>query len=314
MLMSVAHSLFRLVSQKEESPSCILTLLNRELCRGNDSNMFMTFFVGCLDLYSGVLNFGNAGHDKPYVLTDSYTRLPSKANLPLGVFPDTHFEDQTCTLAHGTTLLLYTDGLTEAKNAAKQPFGRAGVQAVLNDFLSGPDQSLGRLVHSLSSAAHDFAAGAPQSDDLTMLAVRFAPIHLVRDQITLKNQLSEVNRLSAFVKDFFARLSVESRLAAGMRLALEETVVNVIDYAYPAGEEGSLSVFADSNGEEVRFMVIDNGIPFDPTSYLEPDTTLDAQNRPIGGLGILLSRKLMDTISYSRHSGQNVLYLTKSII
>ena len=314
MLMSVAHSLFRMVSQKEESPSRILTLLNRELCRGNDSNMFMTFFVGCLDLYSGVLSFGNAGHDKPYVLTDQITRLPSKANLPLGVFPNTHFEEQTCKLAHGTTLLLYTDGLTEAKNAAKQPFGRTGVQAVLKDFLSGQDQSLGRLVHTLSSATHSFAAGAPQSDDLTMLAVRFAPEKLVRDQITLKNQLSEVNRLSTFIKDYFARFPIEGRLAAGMRLALEETVVNVIDYAYPGGAEGSLSVFADSNGEEIRFTVMDNGIPFDPTAYLEPDTTLDARNRPIGGLGILLSRKLMDSISYSRRNGQNVLYLTKSII
>jgi len=90
--------------------------------------------------------------------------------------------------------------------------------------------------------------------------------------------------------------------------------VNVIDYAYPYGEKGSITIKADSNHREVRFTIIDSGIPFDPTSVLEADTTLDAQNRPIGGLGILLSRKLTDSVSYVRRNGQNVLTLTKSIV
>jgi sigma-B regulation protein RsbU (phosphoserine phosphatase) len=99
-----------------------------------------------------------------------------------------------------------------------------------------------------------------------------------------------------------------------MRLALEEAVVNVINYAYPVGEQGEVLINADTNGHEVRFTITDSGYPFDPTTVLEPDTTLDAQNRPIGGLGILLSRKLMDSISYNRKDGKNVLSLTKFIL
>jgi sigma-B regulation protein RsbU (phosphoserine phosphatase) len=99
-----------------------------------------------------------------------------------------------------------------------------------------------------------------------------------------------------------------------MRLAVEEAVVNVINYAYPVGVEGEVLINADTNGREVRFTITDKGYPFDPTTVLEPDTTLDAQNRPIGGLGILLSRKLMDSISYSRKDGKNVLFLTKFIL
>lgn len=313
MLMSVAHSLFHQVSRRMESPSGILRALNQQFCEGNDSNMFMTFFVACLDLYSGELTYATAGHDRPFVLTDQISLLPAKSNLPLGSFADVHFEEHTCTLAPGTTLLLYTDGLTEAKNVQRQEFGRKGISAVLERYLAGKDQRLETLVKSLSEAAHAFAGDAPQSDDLTLLAVRFSPEYIVRDQITLMNETAEVNRLSEFVKAFFDKLGVDKRTASAMRLALEEAVVNVINYAYP-DDQGEVLVQADSNGHEVRFTIKDSGFPFDPTSVLDPDTTLDAQNRPIGGLGILLSRKLMDSVSYNRKDGKNVLSLTKTLL
>lgn len=314
MLMSVAHSLFRILSQKTASPARILESMNQELNRGNDSNMFITFFVGCLDLYSGELRFSNAGHDKPFMVNGDISLLPSKSNLPLAVFPDTQFEDQTYTLAPGTLLLLYTDGLTEAKNVERKTFGRPHIQEVLEQFRGSSDQSLYSLVSTLSEAAHSFAGEAPQSDDLTMLALRFDPDNNRREQITLVNQQSEVTRLGTFVKDFLAPLELDKKQASGLRLALEEAVVNVINYAYPEGESGEILVNADTNGHEVRFTITDSGYPFDPTTVLKPDTTLDAQNRPIGGLGIFLSRKLVDSISYSRIGPKNVLSLTKNIL
>ncbi|MBR6932721.1 MAG: SpoIIE family protein phosphatase, partial [Bacteroidales bacterium] len=313
MLMSMVHSLFRMVTQKEESPSRILSMLNGELCRGNDSNMFMTFFVGCLDLYSGELEYGNAGHDKPFLLAKDITLMPAKANLPLGVFPDTHYEEQSCTLSPGTTLLLYTDGLTESKNVQRKQFGRDRVVKVLESYVHSGDWKLDSLVSSLSKAAHKFAEDAPQSDDLTMLAVHFDPGDILREEITLANRIDEVDRLSTFVKDFCNKLDMDRKTASGLRLALEETVVNVINYAYPPDDQGSVVIQADSDRKQVRFTVTDSGTPFDPTSVLEADTTLDVQNRPIGGLGVLLTRKLMDSISYTRRNGMNVLSLTKNI-
>jgi serine phosphatase RsbU (regulator of sigma subunit)/anti-sigma regulatory factor (Ser/Thr protein kinase) len=314
MLMSMVHSMFRMLSRRVESPSAILYSINEELSSGNDSNMFVTFFVGCLDLYSGVLKFANAGHDKPFVLSDEIALLPTKANLPLGVFPQTRFEEQTLTLEPGTTLLLYTDGLTETKNLKRQQFGRSGVQEVLRSCLAEGKVSPVQLVSALCDAADSFEGEAPQSDDLTLLVVRFAPENLLREQLTLNNDKAEVSRLSEFVKEYLGKLPIEKKVAAGLRLALEESVVNVICYAYPAGESGTVQIFADSNYEEVRFTIIDSGFPFDPTTVLEADTTLDAQSRPIGGLGILLTRKLVDSISYTRQEGKNVLSLTKSIL
>ena len=302
MLMSVIHSLFRMVSHKTESPTVILKALNEQLCQGNDSGMFVTFFVGCLDLYTGKLHFSNAGHDKPFVLTSSAALLEAKPHLPLGVFLDTEYTDQSCVLAPGTSLFLYTDGLTEAKNASRENFGRSRVQEVLESFARHPGYD------------HRFAGHAPQSDDLTMLLIKYAPGDMIREQITLSNNKEEVSLLNDFIKAFFARLDVDHRLASGIRLAVEESAVNAMSYAYPAGERGEVSVYADSNHREVRFTIVDAGAPFDPTAVLSADTTLDAQNRPIGGLGIHLTRKLMDSVSYCRKEDKNVLTLTKSII
>ncbi len=315
MLMSVIHSLFRTVSLREGRPSRILRALNGQLCSGNDSNMFVTFFTGSLDLYTGRLRYANAGHDKPFMLSGSAAELlPAKSNLPLGVFPDTEFEEQEWVLSPGDGLFLYTDGLTESKDQNRENFGRQRVQDALNACLSDQGMTPEKTVLVLSEAAHRFSGSASQNDDLTMLLIRYLPGEMLRYRITLTNNTEDVARLSAFVKDYLDRLDLDRKTAGGLRLALEETVVNVMNYAYPSGEAGEVTVYADSDRKEVRFTIVDAGVPFDPTAMLSADTTLDVENRPIGGLGILLTRKLMDSVSYSRENGQNVLTLTKSII
>jgi len=120
-----------------------------------------------------------------------------------------------------------------------------------------------------------------------------------------------VGRLNDFVKDYCGKLDLDRKTSAGLRLALEETVVNVIYYAYPAGYRGEVSVLAECDRKNLRFTVTDSGTPFDPTTVLEADTTLEAEDRPIGGLGVLLTRKMMDSIAYTSRNGQNVLFLTK---
>ena len=94
MLISVMHSLFRMVSESEDSPSRIMQALNKQLCRDNDANMFVTFFSGVLDLKSGKLRFCNAGHDRPLVVGDTVEELKAVSNLPLGVFDTTEFDEQ----------------------------------------------------------------------------------------------------------------------------------------------------------------------------------------------------------------------------
>ena len=98
-----------------------------------------------------------------------------------------------------------------------------------------------------------------------------------------------------------------------LNLAMEEAVVNVIDYAYPSGTTGNINITAEANEERLKFIINDNGIPFDPTAKAEADITLSVEDRPIGGLGIHLVRKIMDSINYERTEGKNVLTLRKKL-
>jgi len=102
-------------------------------------------------------------------------------------------------------------------------------------------------------------------------------------------------------------------LAKKIQLAVEEAVVNVIDYAYPTGVIGEITLKVFADGQWMSFVIIDSGVAFDPTERKKADITLSAEDRPIGGLGILLLRELMDSINYERTGGKNILTLKKQI-
>lgn len=133
----------------------------------------------------------------------------------------------------------------------------------------------------------------------------------MQHSITLTNDIQQVPQLADFVDMVCEEVGMDMAVAIQMNLAMEEAVVNVMTYAYPAGTIGNVNIEAQANDERLKFTIIDSGIPFDPTTKDEVDTTLSAEERPIGGLGIHLVRQLMDSINYERIDGKNVLTLRK---
>ena len=173
-----------------------------------------------------------------------------------------------------------------------------------------------QILETVSEEVHRFVGDAEQSDDLTMLAIHYTPRQFesaIIETLVLKNDIHEVTRLSSFQKSVYAKMNIDTSLARQLRLAVEEAVVNVIDYAYPAGTEGSIEVRVMSDSQTLKIMIADSGVPFDPTAKEKTDTTLSAEDRQIGGLGILLVRELMDTINYEREDGKNILTLIKKL-
>ena len=135
----------------------------------------------------------------------------------------------------------------------------------------------------------------------------------VSRSITLPNDVAEVPVLAEFVEGICEEVGMDMPTMMQLNLAIEEAVVNVMDYAYPAGEEGEVVVDAVVNDGQLQIVIKDQGTPFDPTAKGEVDTTLSAEERKIGGLGIHLIRTIMDTVSYERVGDSNVLTLTKKI-
>ena len=229
------------------------------------------------------------------------------------MFEDVKYDMQETLLEPGSTLFLYTDGLTEAKNGERKLFGVKRLEEVLvGDCPIQPRE----LIETITKRVHKFVGDAQQSDDLTMLAIHYTPKRFesrLTETLLIKNDVREVSKFSAFVKSVMEEIGVEKSLARQFRLAVEEAVVNVIDYAYPAGQEGEIEVRMMFDGETLKTVIIDSGVAFDPTAKERADTSLSAEDRQIGGLGILLVRELMDSINYERADGQNCLTLIKKL-
>ena len=312
IIMSVIKNLFRVVSERVDDPAAIVGVLNREGCRNNESGMFVTFFMGILDLATGHLRYCNAGHDHPVVVGETVADLPVIANLPLGVFSDFTYVSQEMTLPKGTILFMHTDGVTEARDIHRNFYSRPR----LLETIAASPRDPKALVLAVDESVQRFSKGTEQSDDITMLAFRYdgpAEGAILDETLTLTNKLSQVSSLVSFVRGVTERFCFSDRQAKAIRLALEEIVVNVIDYAYPEGTEGLIDVRAWSDGRVLRFVVTDSGIPFDPTAVPPADTTLSAEERPIGGLGIHMARSLMDDVRYERTDEENILTLEKKL-
>ena len=316
LFMAVTRSMFRTVSARESMPNRIVQALNDAINEMNDTGMFVTLFVGVLDLPTGRLRYCNAGHDGPLLVGVGVGFLPVLANLPVGVMPGWDYIMQEAHIFTGTTIFLYTDGLSEAENAAHDLFRVERINEIAYEALSGQHQGPKDLIRRMSDAVHQFVGNAEQSDDLTMMAIQYIKQQskvLFRKTIILTNDLQEVPRLNAFVEEVCESQNFNPTTTMQITLAIEEAVVNVINYAYPSGTQGSISVDAQSNNIRIKFTIIDRGLPFDPTAKSDADIHLKVEERPIGGLGIHVVRRLMDSMNYERIDGHNVLTLRKTI-
>ena len=166
LVMAVSRTLFRNISAHTDKPKHIVETMNVNICDGNDNCMFVTLFVGVLDLQTRRLYYCNAGHDAPY-LHDAL--LPCDSNLPIGVTPDIEYSEQETTIAPDTLLFLYTDGLTEAENGDRELFGEQRISDIIATYKGTSPQE---LIETITAGVHQFVGDTEQSDDLTMLAFR----------------------------------------------------------------------------------------------------------------------------------------------
>ena len=131
--------------------------------------------------------------------------------------------------------------------------------------------------------------------------------------LTLHNNVQEASLLAPFIETIATENGLDHSLTMELTLAVEEAVVNVMEYAYPQGETGEVTIEVSVADGLLDINIIDSGAPFDPTQKSDPDTSLPVEERSIGGLGIFLVRQVMDTVSYRRDDGKNILTFTKNI-
>lgn len=290
--------------------------VNAELSRNNPANMFLTAWMGVLDLDTGRVTFVNAGHNPPAVrhADGTVAWLAEKSGLMLAFMDGVEYRPHSTTLNAGDTLFLYTDGVTEAMDAKGALFGDGRLVETLNVAPSGEPASVCALVRAAVAA---FAAGMPPADDLTVLAVqRLAPPHRAGGPSSAPPPVRAARPFPATQAGLAAAMAaldaevadVPGDVRAALDVMLDEIVSNIV--AHSGASAFEMTVARTERG--VKLVFSDDGRPYDPLARGDPDTSLDAASRPIGGLGILMVKKMASSLAYDRVDGRNVLTVVKN--
>jgi sigma-B regulation protein RsbU (phosphoserine phosphatase) len=312
--MAVTKTLFRATAGNGVTPGEILARLNTDICRDNESCMFVTFFCGILNIRNGQVHYSNGGHNLPYYLRrDGVSPLENFGGTSLGVVEQGPYASGRMVLRPGEGLLLYTDGVTEAMNLSRTLYSDERLEQFLGTSRSSaPREIIGDLI----SDVRHFAGQAPQSDDITVLALQYfgtAKKMTEPVEIKVRNKLSELDSANQALTEFGHRHGLPDNVLHDLNLVLGELLTNIISYGYTDGGEHEIMVRLSVEPEEMRVEVEDEGKPFNPLEVAEADTTKPLEERAVGGLGIHLVRKLTDGLEYKRHEGRNLLVMKKRL-
>ena len=314
MFMMTAKTIIKDLAERGLSVNEIFTLANEKLCENNESGMFVTAWIGKFDLSTGKLSFANAGHNPPVIVhaNGECEYLKSRPGFVLAGMEGIKYRENEITLDKGDRIFLYTDGVTEATDKNESLYGEDRLLTYIenNKILKAEE-----LLSGLKGDIDKFAGDAPQFDDITMLVFDYKKKEgaEMKEKIfsATKDALPEV---MAFTEECLESFECPMKSSMAICVAVEEIFVNIASYAYGGGNgNASLSFGFDENERLMTLVIKDSGIPFNPLEKAEPDITLSADEREIGGLGIFITKKTMDTLSYTYENGNNILTMTKKI-
>jgi sigma-B regulation protein RsbU (phosphoserine phosphatase) len=172
LFMARTITQMRMEAVRKRSPSTILEAVNRALCEGNDAGMFVTIFCGILEIETGQFSFANAGHNPPVLLgaDGGHDFLPVKKGLVAGILNTSSYPTDTIRLQPGQSVLLYTDGVTEAMNPCDEFYSE---ERFLDTVRTRVWPEPRELIETVRTSIAEFTQTAPQADDITMLALRY---------------------------------------------------------------------------------------------------------------------------------------------
>ena len=319
LFMMAAKNLIKSVCRiRRDTPAQILETVNRQLCDGNEESFFITVWFGILTISSGELQYANAGHEHPAICRKgaSYNLKKEKHSLPLAVDKDTTFINESIRLNKGDVVYLYTDGVTDSRNESGVLFGEKRLIEALN---RETNIEVKNVIQNVLWQIDGFIDKAIQHDDITMLILQYNGSFSINkfeaDNVTsLKIPATRENweLVMNLIKDRLTFYNCPKGVANQIYIAAEEIYVNIASYAYP-DRDGMAVIITDFDEETKEFSIrfVDAGIKYNPLKKEDPNTDLTAKQRRIGGLGIFMVKKIMDSVSYEHKGGNNIFVMKK---
>lgn len=294
LFMMKAKTLIKYALMSNDSILDAINYVNQQLLIDNDAFLFITAFLGIINIEENTLNYVNAGHEKPLINKGAgYQFLEIESNIPLGI-SEFDFVEGRIPL-NGDTLFLYTDGVSEAKDCNDNLFGYERISDILNTCRNQPDFIIS---NTILEEIERFNHGHEQDDDICMLLFQYKP-----SVITIANKIGELAKVKDFINEKLSFIEDEEKTSE-INVIVDELVSNIINYAYKSDGEIDISISFDD--EKVYLHFIDKGTPFNP---FEHDDERELED--IGGHGIELVKILSDSFDYKFVKNHNFVTVTK---
>ena len=303
MFMMQAKTIIKDLAESGLELPGVFATANKKLCENNDAGMFVTAWMGILDLKTGLLKFVNAGHNPPLVrqADGEFVYLKARSGMVLAGMDGIKYRQNELQLTPGDQIFLYTDGVTEATDKNNQLYGEERLLETVNRNIVMDTR---KLCEAVKSDVDQFVGEAPQFDDITMLSVEIQYIR-GENSITVIADDKSMIPVSEFAKSLTEKLAVVPKVANKVSIAVDEIYSNIINYS---GAELATISYEIKDGR-LYMTFTDDGIPYNPRKAEEPDITLSAEERKIGGLGIFMVKKMTESMEYTYEDEKNILKL-----
>ena len=281
----------------------VFTEVNNILCASNSEEMFITAFEGVLNLKTGELRYVNAGHEIPFLCRKGGVFEPYKvrAGFVLAGMQGIRYRAGSIQLEPGDKVFQYSDGIPEAINSEKAPYGMKRLESVL---AKNSEKAPSELLPLVKADVDAFVGDADQFDDITMLCIEFKGSGR-KAEISLTPDAESVKTVAEFLDTTLEAWEIPMKVVSKLQIVADEIYSNIVRYS----QAKNAKVTAVQNGTVLSLRFEDDGKPYDPTTAAEPDITASAEEREIGGLGIFVVRNMMDSMDYKYKDGHNVLTL-----
>ena len=306
MFMTLSKTLIQVYARMNNATDKTFELTNRYLQRSNPAKFFVTSWIGILDLTTGTLSYTNAGHNYPVLIRKGCEPgfLSDKPNFVLGRRRLVRYREKRTKLKPGDKLVLYTDGVTEAQDAAEEFFGDDRLLSVIAREKEHDQQE---IVTAIRQAVNDFENGKDHYDDATILALSFKDYLHVEPPESKQFYLTTetFDSVTQYVTEKCAEAGCDDETVGKLEIATSEILANIESYAYENG--GELEILTKSRDRRMTIIFKDRGKPFNPLLVQEPDVNMPLTERKPGGLGVFIVKKLVSETSYTYENGQNIL-------
>lgn len=321
LFMMISKMLIKNRCMEGGEPSEILEDVNNTICVNNREDMFVTVWIGILEISTGIVTAANAGHEYPILCKagGNFELYKDPHGFVIGGMEGMKYKTYRFRMEKDSVLFIYTDGVTEAVNSKNEQYG---LDRLLQTLDKVEDRNPDNLIKSVIDDIETFIEKANQFDDTTMLSVHYyGQEEAVSEEDTKGNVMAELkiealrenlNRVMSFVDEHLEGIDCPMKAQMQIDLCVEEMFINVASYAY-GDQKGDAIIRLEEEKDPsgISIVLVDEGMPYDPLAKADPDVTASADQRQIGGLGIFLVKKNMDDISYKRDGNKNVFRMTK---